>query len=78
MGGLDEPQPALGRAVRTVREERGETQESLAQKAGVTTGTISLIERGRSNPAWGTIKAIARALDIPIGDLGHLSEESEK
>lgn len=77
MGGPDQPQAALGAAVRQLREERGITQESLAQDAGVTTGTVSLIERGRSNPAWGTVKAIASALGMRVADLAAAAESLE-
>lgn len=69
MGGPDQPQPALGAAVRRLREKRGMTQEALAQEAGITTGTVSLIERGQSNPAWGTVNAIAAALGVSMGEL---------
>jgi transcriptional regulator with XRE-family HTH domain len=69
MGGPDQPQPALGEAVRQLREKRGLTQEGLAQDAGVTTGTVSLVERGRSNPAWGTVKALADGLGVSMVDL---------
>ena len=34
MGGPDQPQPALGAAVRQLREKRGVTQERLAQMLG--------------------------------------------
>lgn len=34
-----EPQPALGAAVKQLREQRGATQERLAYEAGITTGT---------------------------------------
>lgn len=78
MGGPDQPQPALGEAVRQLREKQGLTQERLAQEAGLTTGTISLIERGRSNPAWGTIKVIACALDAPMGEFAALASSLER
>jgi len=77
MGRPDEPQPALGKAIRQLREKRGTTQEALAFEAGVTTGTLSLIERGQSNPAWGTVKAVAAALDVSIAELAALSLEFE-
>lgn len=77
MGGPDQPQPALGEAVRQLREQRGLTQERLAQDAGVTTGTVSLIERGQSNPAWGTVKAIAKALGLSMEKLGKVAESFE-
>jgi transcriptional regulator with XRE-family HTH domain len=78
VGRPDEPQPALGKAIRQLREKRGATQEALAYEAGVTTGTLSLIERGQSNPAWGTVKGIAKALNISMGELGELSSGFEK
>jgi transcriptional regulator with XRE-family HTH domain len=60
-----------------MREKRGITQERLAQDAGLTTGTVSLVERGRSNPAWGTVKALANALNVSIGELAKFSEKFE-
>ena len=77
MGRPDEPQPALGKAIRQLREKRGATQEALAYEAGVTTGTLSLIERGLSNPAWGTVKGIAKALGVSMGELAKLTDEFE-
>jgi transcriptional regulator with XRE-family HTH domain len=74
MGRPDEPQPALGKAIRQLREKRGATQEALAYEAGVTTGTLSLIERGQSNPAWGTVKGIAKALGVSMGDLAKIAD----
>jgi len=53
------------------------TQEALAQEAGVTVGHMSMIERGHSNPTWGTIKGIANALEISIADIAALSLEFE-
>jgi len=49
----------------------------LAQDAGLTTGTISPIERGRSNPAWGTVKAIAEALGVSMNELAKLASRLE-
>jgi len=77
MGRPDEPQPALGKAIRQLREKRGATQEALAYEAGVTVGTLSLIERGKSNPAWGSVKGIAKALGISLGELAALADKLE-
>jgi transcriptional regulator with XRE-family HTH domain len=73
----DDPQPALGRAIRELREKRGTTQEDLAHEAGVTVGTLSLIERGRSNPAWGTVRRIAAALDVKMGEVAKRADKLE-
>jgi transcriptional regulator with XRE-family HTH domain len=70
----DQPQRALGKAIRQLREERGMTQEALAQEAGVTVGHMSMIERGHSNPTWGTVKGIAKALGIRMGELARMAD----
>jgi transcriptional regulator with XRE-family HTH domain len=69
----DQPQPALGKAIRQLRNERGMTQEALAHAAGVTVGHLSMIERGHSNPTWATVKSISGALDASIIDLAKLA-----
>jgi len=73
----DQPQPALGKAIRQLREERGMTQEALAQEAGVTVGHMSMIERGHSNPTWATILSVTKALDTPARQLVELAERFE-
>lgn len=73
----DQPQPALGKAIRQLREECGMTQEVLAQEAGVTVGHMSMIERGHSNPTWGTLKGVAKALRVSMAQLGELAERFE-
>ena len=71
----DQPQAALGKAIRQLREERGMTQEALAHAAGVTVGHCSTIERGHSNPTWATVKAISRALERSIVEIARLERE---
>lgn len=78
MGPSEQPQPALGKAIRQLRDQRGVSQEALAYEAGVTSGTLSLIERGLSNPTWGTVKGIAAALDVSVADLAKLSLKLEE
>jgi len=72
------PQPALGRAIRELRQKKGATLKSLASEASVTWGTLGVIERGEANPTWGTVRAIAEALEVSIGELGVLAEKFEE
>ena len=74
----DQPQPALGAAIRELRQKRGRTLKELAPEANVTWGTLGVIERGEANPTWGTVRAIADALDVSIVELARLAEEHEK
>lgn len=73
----DQPQPALGTAIRQLRNERGTTQEALAYGAGITVGHLSLIERGHSNPTWSTAKSIAKALGRSLGEVAVLADKLE-
>jgi transcriptional regulator with XRE-family HTH domain len=73
----DRPQPALGKAIRQLRTERGMTQEALAHAAGVTVGHLSMIERGHSNPTWATVKSVATALGMSVVEVSRISMEFE-
>lgn len=75
MAPSDRPQPALGKAIRQLREKRGLTQESVAHDAGVTTATLGVIERGLSNPTWATLQAIASALGASMVELSEAEEK---
>ena len=73
----ERPQPALGEAVRELRRKHGTTQEALARKAGLTSATLSLIERGEANPTWDTLKKITSSLGVSMGELGKLTDTFE-
>ena len=53
------------------------TQEVLAHEAGVTVGHLSMIERGHSNPTWGTAIGVADALGVNVAELAALSLDHE-
>jgi transcriptional regulator with XRE-family HTH domain len=72
-----EPQPGLGKAIKQVRAERGLSQEELGRRAEIHPTWISHIESGRNNPAWGSVRRIAEALEIKLSELAALSEELE-
>jgi transcriptional regulator with XRE-family HTH domain len=78
MAPSDQPQPALGKAIRQLREKKGATQEAIAHDAGITTATLGVIERGQSNPTWATLKAITGALDISMVELAKMAEKFEE
>jgi transcriptional regulator with XRE-family HTH domain len=72
-----QPQPELGKAIRTLRERHGLSQEKLGSAAGITAGTLSLIERGEANPTWGTVRGIAKALGVTVSELARAAERFE-
>jgi transcriptional regulator with XRE-family HTH domain len=69
---------ALGEVLRQTRKARGESQEAVGFRAGLTGGTVSRIERGGSRVEWETVRAIARALDLGLADLGLKIEKIER
>ena len=61
---------------RKIRELRGElAQEQLALTAGISTSTLSRIERGAYQPRLPTLRKIAAALGVPVSRLLDLDEE---
>jgi len=60
---------AFGEAVRSVRKQRGISQESLALKCGLDRTYISGIERGTRNPSLTNILKIAAALQVSPSEI---------
>jgi transcriptional regulator with XRE-family HTH domain len=60
---------ALGASVRRARVRRGETQEDVARRAGLTVAAYARIERGTADPKWTTVRSIAEALEISLARL---------
>jgi transcriptional regulator with XRE-family HTH domain len=63
------PDPALGPTIRRLREARRESQEALAYRAGLSSGSLASIELGRANPSWATVRAVCEALEVSLVDL---------
>jgi transcriptional regulator with XRE-family HTH domain len=72
-----EPQPGLGAAIREIRKRRGFSQEKLGHLSEIHPTWISHIESGRNNPAWGSVKRIAGALEVRLAELAKRAEELE-
>ena len=58
-----------GRNVRRVRQEKGMTQEQLAEVSGFSQQYISGLEQGRRNPTVVTVYELATALGVNYLDL---------
>ena len=59
----------IGKRIRTIRQQNGQTQEAIARAANVSNGTIIRVELGRNTPTLDTLTRIAAALNVPVGDL---------
>ena len=58
----------LGARIRHVRLEKGLKVLDVAAKTGLTSSSISQVERSKISPTIVTLKKIAAALDHPLGD----------
>lgn len=58
----------VGARLRTLRIMYGLSQRELARRAGVTNGTISLIEQNQTSPQIASLKRILNAIPITIAE----------
>ena len=55
--------------LRTIREEKGMTQATLAKKAGVTRAYLSRLEMGLHDPPLSRLRKLAAALRVSVAAL---------
>jgi transcriptional regulator with XRE-family HTH domain len=60
---------AIGLTIRSLRRERGLSQEALADLAHIDRSYMSSVERGLRNISVLNIARVATALDVPVRDL---------
>ena len=59
----------LGANIRTLRLAAGESLAVVADRAGITKGTLSKIENGRVSSPIATLISIAKAIGVPVSEL---------
>lgn len=59
----------FGRQLRSIRTEKGISQEKLADLAGLHRTYVSSVERGSRNISLENIERLAIALDVTLKDL---------
>lgn len=58
-----------GERLRSLRRERGFTQEEVALRADITTSYYGQIERGSANPSVALLEKICAVMGISISDI---------
>ena len=58
----------IGPRLKTLRQRQGLSQRKLAQMAGVSNATVSLVENGRSDPSMGLLKRILDSLGMSFAE----------
>lgn len=59
----------IGERIKKARVERGLTQAEVGEKMGVKGANISVLERNKRIPSYGTLCRIASALDVSVAEL---------
>lgn len=59
----------IGNNIRKKRDEKGVSQQELADNADVAKSTIQRIEKGEMNPSILALKKISLALETPLSEL---------
>lgn len=71
----------VGENIKFLRKKAAFTQQELAKLANISRSYLADIERDRYNPSVDTIKAIAKALSVPVSsiveDSHHLNRDSK-
>ena len=65
----------VGRNVKRIRQDRGLTQEELAERSGFSQQYISGLEQGRRNPTIVSIYELATAFGVSHMELVRPTEE---
>ncbi len=58
----------IGERLRGLREQHGLSQRELATRAGLTNGTISLIEKNKTSPSVASLKSLLDVIPISMAD----------
>lgn len=68
----------LGKAIKLCRTQRDLSQAQLAALAGVSVSYLSLLERGKRDPNFGTVQRVADALAVPLSVLVFLAADRDE
>ena len=62
--------------IRTLRKNKGLSQEALAEMAGINLRTLQRIEAGVTIPRGETLRLLAQALEVPVEHFSATTETS--
>jgi transcriptional regulator with XRE-family HTH domain len=64
----------VGKQIRELRQQRGMSLRTLAQKAGVSVSFVSKIDAGRGSPTLATLLKLVEALDLSMPEFLAVSD----
>ena len=79
--GADKPTPndswEVSARIRYIRELEGISQRELARRAGLTHGTIALIENNKISPSIGSLRKILDAMSLTLTEFFNLKVDAD-
>ncbi|MGD8428945.1 MAG: cupin domain-containing protein [Ectothiorhodospiraceae bacterium] len=66
----------LGGRLKQVRQAHGLSQRELARRAGVTNGTISLIEQNKNSPSVASLKKVLDGVPMSLAEFFAVGDQS--
>jgi len=67
----------IGQRLKEIRTQRGLSQRELASRAGLTNGTISLIETDKTSPSVASLKSLLDAIPISMAEFFGSIEDAD-
>lgn len=67
----------IGKKLQDVRKASGLSQRELAARAGLTNGTVSLIEQNKTSPSVASLKSLLDAIPMSIAEFFATIEDSD-
>jgi transcriptional regulator with XRE-family HTH domain len=67
----------VGARLRVIRKQHGLSQRQLARRAGMTNGTICLIEQNKNSPSVASLKKVLDGIPISLGEFFSLDMSPE-
>lgn len=67
----------IGKKLQMIRKQKGLSQRELAARAGLTNGTVSLIEQNKTSPSVASLKSLLDAIPLSIAEFFATIEESD-
>lgn len=78
MADFDDIERDIGKRIRAIRTELGLRQRDVADRSGLSTETVSRIERGVQGVTFPNVARIADALDVPFAQMCDLEIETDE
>ncbi len=68
----------IGKRLKKIRNAHGLSQRQLANRSGVTNGTISMIEKNRTSPSVASLRKVLNGIPMSLSEFFGADEDDEE